>query len=177
MGILSKLLHRWTVGVICFCLIGFNSMGQSKCTEKEVRTEIVIRASVDSVWKVLADFQEYPNWHTYLTSVSGTYKVGKKLHFTTLNLDSSEGKFSAYLLEVDTGKLLSWGGSVGFIFRAKHYFILEKVGADSVKLIQGEYWRGWFGRNYGRKIYKETYLKFEEMNAVLKRKMEIGSVR
>lgn len=172
MSFLRNCLFRYLVSVLVFWLIDFSSLGQSICSETEVRTEVVIHASADTIWKVLADFDSYPIWQTFLTSVSGRLEVGKKIHFTTLNEDSTSGKFSAFLLEADTGKLLSWGGSAGFIFRAKHYFILEKVGIDSVKLIQGEYWKGWLGKRYGRKIYKETFRKFEQMNAVLKRKME-----
>lgn len=142
------------------------------CSEREIRTEIVIETSADRIWKKLCDFEQYPEWHTYLLSVEGKAEPKSKIHCVALNADSSQTTFSARILEVIPNHTLSWGGSLGFLFNAKHYFILEALTPSTVRLIQGEYWKGLFGKSYGKKIYLETYQKFVTMNERLKLLLE-----
>jgi hypothetical protein len=145
------------------------------CSETEIRTEIEIETSAEKIWNRLIDFKNYPTWHTYLIEVNGQPLVKTKIHCTALNADSSTTKFSAYIQEVIPNQKLAWGGSVGFIFRASHYFLLEKISENKTRLIQGEYWKGLFGKSYGKKIYLETYQKFVTMNRVLKLLQEAES--
>jgi hypothetical protein len=144
------------------------AVADTLCTKTEIRTEIEINSTAEKVWKKLIDFKNYPNWHTYLSEVKGEPVVKTKIKCTTLNADSSTTHFSAYIQEVIPNKKLSWGGSLGFIFKAKHYFIIEKISENKIHLTQGEYWKGLFGENYGKKIYQETYQKFVRMNEHLK---------
>lgn len=140
----------------------------------EVRTEILIHSKPEKVWNILTDFNQYSQWHPYITHIQGKLKKGKQLKVTYLDKDNKLKKFSAYVLDLDTNKTLSWGGSLGFIFRAKHYFMIEEVNDSTVKFIQGEYWRGMFGKGYGKKIYEQTFNKFNAMNERLKQMAESG---
>ena len=149
---------------------GATSIAQTYCTDTAVRTEIIIQTNPDAVWNLLTDFNNYPSWHPYLFSVEGELTLKNKIK-ATLRSDSSS-RFSAYILELEPGKQLAWGGSLGFIFRAKHYYIIEVIDANTIRFIQGEYWHGWFGKNYGRKIYLETCINFQTMNAKMKNMLE-----
>lgn len=149
----------------------FNSMpvtSQTITNKHEVRTEIIIKSSPAAVWRMLTDIDKYPEWHPYIKKIEGKLDQKSKIKVTYKKNDSREGTFSAYIIENEVNKQLSWGGSLGFIFRTKHYYSIEAVGTDSVRLIQGEYWRGIFGRMYGKKIYRDTARKFELMNHKLK---------
>lgn len=145
---------------------------QVLCSEREIRTEIIIRTSSEAAWNLLTDFEKYPEWHPYIQKVEGEPVLKHKLKITVYNEDSTTSRFSAYILEFRPNETLSWGGSLGFIFRAKHYFIIRKIDADTIQLIQGEYWKGLFGKSYGRKIYRDTFNKFNLMNSRMKTLLE-----
>ena len=46
---------------------------------KELHTEIEIDASPEDVWRVLTDFDKYPEWNSFIKSASGEITVGEKL--------------------------------------------------------------------------------------------------
>lgn len=152
-----------------FIFIGIRSgYTQNYCLPNGIQTEINIAAPTDTVWKYLVDFENYPHWHPFLRHIDGESKKGKMQKFKAINKNGSETNFRAKIIEFQSSTKLSWGGSVGFIFNAKHYFYLESIDNQTTKLIQGEYWHGVFGKTYGKKIYKETYEKFLAMNEKLK---------
>lgn len=45
----------------------------------KIETEIMINASVETVWKVLTDFDNHPTWNPFIQSISGEKAVGKNL--------------------------------------------------------------------------------------------------
>ncbi len=145
---------------------------QDICTEKRIETSVLIRVSADQVWDKLSDFEKYDQWHSYISEVRGRLKKGRFIKVYYFDSTGVTGNFSARLLSVKPGKELSWGGSLGFIFRTKHYFVLRQMDDSSTQLIQGEYWRGIFGRPYGRKVYLSAFHKFIEMNQKLKTVLE-----
>jgi hypothetical protein len=170
--IMSNSSYRITA-LLSFSLVNllFNSIpviSQTISNKHEVLTQITIKSSPAEVWSMLTDVEKYPEWHPYIKKIEGKLDRKSKIKVTYKKSDTEDGVFSAYMLDNEVNKKLSWGGSLGFIFRAKHYYIIEAVGADSVKLIQGEYWRGILGGIYGKKIYENTTRKFELMNNKLK---------
>jgi hypothetical protein len=162
------------IGLFVIFSIGFwnQSSAQNRFSKSEVYTEIIIEREASEVWKMLADFESYSMWHPYLKSVEGEKKIGNKLTFFLSDSTAKKSTFKAFLLSADTNQNLAWGGSLGFLFRAKHYFEVQVIDDNSCKLIQGEYWKGWFGSNYGKKIYKKTYENFISMNSILKEILE-----
>jgi hypothetical protein len=147
---------------------------QTLCTVTEVRTEITISASAESVWKLLLNSQDYPHWHPYITAIEGELALHKKIKVHTIDQEKKAGQFKAYVLKLEPNKELAWGGSLGFVFRAKHYFIIEVIDSQTVRFIQGEYWRGWFGKMYGKKIYQKTFANFKLMNERMKVELTSG---
>jgi hypothetical protein len=145
---------------------------QTYSNKHEVVTQIIIESTPDEVWSMLVNFEKYPDWHTYIKKIEGKPVKKTKIKVTYKKNDTMDAVFSAYIIDNDPNKILSWGGSLGFIFRAKHYFIIEVINNNSVKLIQGEYWRGIFGGMYGKNIYVDTTRKYELMNNKLKQILE-----
>lgn len=149
-------------------ILPFESTAQTLCTVTEVRTEISILASAEKVWSLLLNTYDYKHWHPYITAVEGEVALGNKIKVYTIDAQKQEGTFKAYILTLEPHKELAWGGSLGFVFRARHYFVIEQIGNGVVRFVQGEYWKGWFGRWYGKKIYKETFETFNLMNQKMK---------
>ena len=44
---------------------------------KELRTEIVIQASPENVWKILTDLENYPRWNPFIRHAIGKAEVGE----------------------------------------------------------------------------------------------------
>ena len=149
-------------------LMSFLGATQTLCTTTEVRTEISILTSAEKVWSLLLNTKDYPQWHPYITAVDGEVALGKKIKVYTIDAQKHEGKFKAYVLTLEPKKELAWGGSLGFVFRARHYFIIEPISTDVVRFVQGEYWKGWLGKWYGKKIYQKTFESFNLMNENMK---------
>lgn len=147
---------------------------QDHCTARGVETTLTIQAPPEKVWAQLVDFEAYPQWHNYLLRIDGKFK--EKAYITIYYRDTTggEGHFRARLLEIRPNASLAWGGSAAFFFRARHYFTLSSPDGLTTTLVQGEYWHGWFGKSFGRKIYRTTYRQFVEMNQRLKARAEAG---
>jgi len=145
----------------------YNATSQTSCGPSGVRTEININADPQTIWKILTDVKKYPDWNPYIYEIKGDIQPGKMVRFR-MKGSPKERKFSAKILAFDPGKEWAWGGSIGFLFKARHYFILESIDKDHTKLIQGETWTGWFGKGFGKTVYKDVCENFPKMNEKLK---------
>jgi len=158
--------------LLCLLLYPIAGNSQILCTPNEIRTEIIINTSAAEAWQLLTDFDAYANWHPYILQVEGNIALKEKIKVTTIDADSTTDQFSAFILVFEPNYQLAWGGSLGFIFSAKHYYIIEPINDNQILFVQGEYWHGLFGNNYGKKIYLETYQKFIAMNEKMKSLLE-----
>jgi len=140
---------------------------QSNCTPNEVRTEIIIKAAPHTIWQILTDVKNYPAWNPYIYEIQGELKLHKSVKFR-MKGSPKERKFSAKILAYKPDTTWAWGGSVLFFFSARHYFILERIDNEHTRLIQGEYWHGWFGKSFGKTVYQDACVNFALMNEKLK---------
>ena len=160
--------------LVIFAILFFNNsltFAQQVCTVNEVKTEIIIHANSDSIWKILINTRDYSNWNPYIYKITGIVKKGKIVSFR-MKGNNADRVFSAKILELDSGKRFAWGGGLLFFLKVKHYFILVPIDESTTTLIQGEYWKGLFGKALGKNVYKDAYENFVLMNAKLKQLVE-----
>lgn len=50
--------------------------------KRELVLSIEVDSSIDVVWEVLTNFQNYPNWNPFITSISGELLPKKVLNIT-----------------------------------------------------------------------------------------------
>jgi uncharacterized protein YndB with AHSA1/START domain len=43
---------------------------------REIHTDILINADPEKIWKILTDFDNYPNWNPFIRSVKGKVARG-----------------------------------------------------------------------------------------------------
>lgn len=113
---------------------------------KEIKKEIVIQATPQKVWKILTDFENYPNWNPFITSISGDIQTGYRI---TVNISPPNGSsmtFKPKVLTIIENKELSWIGSVLFkgLFDGQHKFALIDNGNGTTTFIQSEEFKGIF---------------------------------
>lgn len=104
--------------------------------EIEFSTEINAPASV--VYKVLLDFEKFPEWTSIMT-ISGEPKVGSELQVAVYMEDGHALHFKTNVTKVEENKVLRWYADLllPLIFNGNHYFILEEK-EDRCLLTHGE---------------------------------------
>ncbi|WP_300666122.1 SRPBCC domain-containing protein [Fluviicola sp.] len=134
---------------------------------KEIRTEITIEATPEKVWNILTDFNAYPDWNPFITSISGKAEKGSAL---TVKIKPTDGKAMTFKPTVLTAKKhheLSWLGRLFFkgLFDGEHKFELIDRGNGTLTFVQSEKFKGIFVG-----IFKtaKTESGFHAMNRKLK---------
>jgi hypothetical protein len=140
---------------------------------KNIQTEILINTDITKVWDVLMNFDSYPTWNPFITSISGERKLGNRL---TVSINPPGGKgmtFKPNILTLEANKEFRWKGKLGIngIFDGEHYFILESVDKDITKFIHGEKFSGLLVP-FVRKMLDKTQKGFQLMNESIKNECE-----
>jgi hypothetical protein len=140
---------------------------------KNIQTEILILADTAKVWDVLMNFDSYPKWNPFITSISGERKLGNRL---TVSINPPGGKgmtFKPNILTLEANKEFRWKGKLGIngIFDGEHYFILESVDKDITKFIHGEKFSGLLVP-FVSKMLDKTHKGFQLMNESIKKECE-----
>lgn len=140
---------------------------------KEIKTEIIINSSKTEVWKVLTDFEGYPEWNPFIVTISGNPKKGGLLR-ANLKIDGNKPMtIKPTILASEEDKRFEWLGKAPLgIFNGQHYFLIEEISEKQVKFIQGEYFTGWLVKPILKKIGENTQKGFIKMNRALKKKVE-----
>jgi len=140
---------------------------------KQIRTEIIIGASKEKVWDILTNFENYKTWNPFIISSSGKAIEGSKLK-NTMKLGEKTQTFSPQIIRVDKHKYFDWLGHLFFkgIFDGHHYFEIEELENNQVKLIQGEHFSGILSGILMKSIGEKTMANFVKMNGALKTKAE-----
>ncbi|MGQ1948392.1 SRPBCC family protein [Geofilum sp. OHC36d9] len=140
---------------------------------KEIRTEIEIHANVSTVWNVLMNFENYPNWNPFIKNISGEKASGKRLTVSIKPPDANGMTFKPVILKLEPNNEFRWRGKLGIkgIFDGEHFFILERVTDDKTKFIHGERFSGLLVSLMGQTLNK-TKAGFEFMNEAIKRECE-----
>lgn len=68
--------------------------------DREIRTEILIAAPPEAVWRVLTTTAEYPEWNPFLVSVQGKLAEDQTLKVTARPPGGAEMSFTARVLTV-----------------------------------------------------------------------------
>ncbi|PIB36621.1 hypothetical protein BFP72_15040 [Reichenbachiella sp. 5M10] len=135
---------------------------------KEIRTEILIAAPIEVLWRVFIDFESYSDWNSIMT-VSGELAVGHRLKLT-VNLNGKVSSFRPKLTVIEDQRQVEWVGNLGHrrIFSGNHYFHFLPEGEGQTRFVHGERFSGVFSRGILKKVMDPTEEAFHKFNASLK---------
>ena len=141
---------------------------------KELRTEIEIDAPADRVWRVLTEFDAYPDWNPFLRRASGEVKEGARLE---VYMQPSGGRgmtFRPTVIRAEPNREFRWLGHLGMsgLFDGEHSFTIEPLEGNRVRFVQSERFTGVLVPLMMLMIEKDTKRGFEEMNQALKERAE-----
>jgi len=141
--------------------------------QKRINTEIIINASAETVWQILTDLAVYPQWNPFIIKTEGTLRKGNRLR-NTLQNGNKTIVFKPIVQEITPLVSFSWLGSLFFkgLFDGRHFFILEPITPNQVKLTHGEEFSGILSTMILKKIGEQTRENFVRMNEALKERAE-----
>lgn len=136
----------------------------------EIKTDIEIAATPERVWSILTNFIAYPQWNPFIRSITGVVKTGEQL---TVFIQPTGGKgmtFHPTVLVALPNQELRWLGHflLPRIFDGEHYFQIETLAPDRVRLIQGEKFSGLLVALFKSSLEGGTKSGFIAMNEALK---------
>jgi hypothetical protein len=158
---------RMSSGNVELRKLGFN--------RKELYSEIDINANPEKVWRILTDFEEYPDWNPFMRSMKGDLMVGRKL---VVHLKPSGGRgisMKPTILAADRNHELRWIGHLGIpgLFDGEHTLEIQPIdGGQRVKFVQRELFGGIFLPFLTGMLKNDTARGFAEMNKALKERAE-----
>ena len=155
-----------------FIFFTYSLTAQNLRKMKSIQTEIIINAPKEKVWQALTNFENYPNWNSFIVNVEGKAVEGTRLK-NTMILNGDKNVFKPKILKVIQNEYLEWLGKAPLgTFKGKHYFKLETINGHQTKLTHGEYFSGWLRGMIMKKIGKTTQEAFIQMNKDLKKEVE-----
>lgn len=136
---------------------------------KKFRTEILIEAPVDLVWRLLMDFQNYWHWNTHLPYWEGKAKPGNHIYITSF-LNEKPVRFAAQVAEIEENSLFTFVEVVATptIFKAEHTIELHAVSPTSCRVVQQESLQGLLMRLVWKKWLHKALRCYGQMNRDLK---------
>lgn len=140
---------------------------------KVLDTSIDIDAPPERVWSILMDFETYPSWNPFITSIEGDQRVGGKLKAQLSPPDGKAMTFKPAVQVFEEGTELTWLGRVLLpgIFDGRHTFRVEARDGGST-FIQREQFTGIISGLLMRFIGEDTEKGFHLMNQALKERAE-----
>ena len=145
---------------------------------REIHTEIEIDAAPEEVWRVLTDFDAYPEWNPFVTSVRGEPAVGARLDIFVQVPEGRGMRFRPKVLRVEPARELRWLGTlpVPGLFNGEHIFQLEPAGEGRTRFLHGERFTGLLIPFMGG-VLEKTERGYVLMNEALKRRVEGAAAR
>lgn len=139
----------------------------------EIYTDIIIRSSIERVWRILVNKRFYPSWNPFIKEVSGKFSEGESIEITLSPPGMSDKRFKPIIERYQPYERIEWLGRFGlpFIFDGRHSIELQDLGRGRVKLIHREKFSGvlvpfLFG------VLRKTKIGFRRMNLALKKRAE-----
>ncbi|NWJ51914.1 MAG: SRPBCC domain-containing protein [Bacteroidetes bacterium] len=137
---------------------------------KEIKTEILIKATPAEVWKVFTNFDNYPNWNPFMTSLKGKVLVGNRI-VVRLEPPGAKGMtFSPRVLAFKPNRELRWLGHLLFpgLFDGEHKFELIDNGDSTTTFNQSEKFKGILVPLFKKMLDENTMNGFNLMNQKVK---------
>lgn len=111
---------------------------------KHIKTEILINVSSEKVWQILMDFDNYPNWNTFIKYIQNNKSDSTKLEIEIQTPNGNKMRFKPIIIDQIQNKKFSWKGKllVSGLFDGEHIFELIANSDGSTTFIHSEKFSG-----------------------------------
>lgn len=137
---------------------------------KEIKTEILIKATPAKVWNILTNFKNYPQWNPFIKSITGDVGVGNKITARIEPPEASAMTFKPKVLAFDANREFKWLGHllVPGLFDGEHKFELIDNQNGTTTFMQSEKFKGILVPLFSKMLDINTVNGFKKMNQKLK---------
>jgi len=142
---------------------------------KEIRTDTIIDARPEVVWKILTEFYDFPGWSKFIRSISGEARSVENLEVIMQNGSGKDTRFKPTVLISEPEKEFRWKGKfkgMGWLFSGEHYFLMEALSDQRTRFVHGEKFGGALIPILWRSLNTDTRRGFMDFNKALKRRAE-----
>lgn len=135
-----------------------------------IKTSITIKATPAKVWKILTDFESYPDWNPFIKSIQGQVEQGLIITARIEPPDSKGMTFKPIILVREEYHELKWLGKLLFkgLFDGEHQFLITDNGDGTVIFEQNEHFTGILVGLFAKNLNQNTKKGFIGMNEKLK---------
>ena len=109
-----------------FVLASFYTMQESNQTMKIIETEILIKADIDKLWKILTDYERYGEWNKFCPIAETTGKTGDPLKMTVY-LRKGKPTVQTETMKENKPYKLGWGLNWGIFLKSHRLQTLEVI--------------------------------------------------
>ena len=141
---------------------------------KELHSEIQIDAPAERVWKLLTDFDSYPQWNPFIRNIIGQPAPGDRLEVRLAPPGGRAMTFRPKVLTAEPQRELRWLGHLlaPGLFDGEHSFSIQALDENRIRFVQREAFKGLLVPLFARSLETNTQRGFEEMNRALKERAE-----
>ena len=141
---------------------------------KEINTEIVIKAKTEEVWAVLTDFDNYQKWNPFIKLIKGQMVVGNRITVRLEPPGSSGMNIRPKVLAFVVNKEFRWIGHllIPGLFDGDHRFELVDNKNGTTTFRQSEKFKGILIPLFKKMLDINTTNGFRQMNEKLKNIVE-----
>lgn len=138
-----------------------------------IHTDVEIEASPEQVWAVLSDFESYPEWNPFITSIKGAPQTGTKLEVILQAKGKKPQTFKPEVTQAEPNRVFEWLGHLGIkgIFDGRHHFQLEATD-NGTHFVQREEFSGVLVWPILKMVGEATEGGFHAMNLAIKERAE-----
>jgi hypothetical protein len=144
----------------------------------EIADSTRIAATPENVWAVLADLDNYPQWHPYYQSVTGQLTVGSTLTIRTTSPSTGNPvTLKVKVQAVQPGSELAWASKLAGITTIKRRFLLSSADGGTELTQAGTYrglggGRGPGGRRGALRTVANLEANYTQVNEAIKKQAE-----
>ncbi len=144
---------------------------------REIRTEIVIAAPPEAVWRVITDIEHWDQWSPIIQASEGQASLGSQLTITMVSEEGKGGKdgprYQPIITQIDPTKSFRWRAKMiaNFVFTNDKSFELERTN-QGTRLIHKELFSGLMVPMFWGKVKANVPAMLDSMNEALRMKVE-----
>jgi hypothetical protein len=141
---------------------------------KEIKTELLIQAEPEKIWKVFTQFEDYPKWNPFVKSIQGNVELGATI-IVKLSPPGAKGMiFKPKVLAFQKNTEFRWLGKLLFkgLFDGEHIFQLIDHQNGTTTFIHSERFTGILVPLFWKQLDNQVRQGFIMMNAALKERVE-----
>ena len=103
------------------------------------RVEINVRASAESIWRLLTDAPGFPRWNSTVSRIEGRIEEGERIR---LHVPGTDRTFAPRVSGVVARERMTWTGGFAPVFKGVRTFVLTPCSDGSTDFVMQERFSG-----------------------------------